>query len=114
MPSAPISTSPRAVRAVRAVAVEEIGGDAALVLGETAEPMAGVQAAFAEPRAHRLVDHALQAAAMDRELRHVVAGVEAARLAPDLLAEAVGVDQLVGADADRVEPLQQAELLPVP
>ena len=73
--------------------------------------MAGVQAAFAEPRAHRLMDHALQPAAMDGELRHVVAGVDAARLAPDLLAEAVGVDQLVGADRDRVEPLQQAELL---
>ena len=65
---------------------------------------------FAEPRPHRLVDHALQPAAMDRELRNVVAGVEAARLAPDLLAEAVGVEQLVGADRDRVEPLEQAEL----
>ena len=73
--------------------------------------MAGVQAAFAEPRTHRLVDHALQPAAMDRELRHVVAGIDAARLAPDLLAEAVGVDQLVGADRDGVEPLHQAELL---
>ena len=48
---------------------------------------------------------------MDRELRHVVARVEAARLAPDLLAEAVGVDQFVGADRDRVEPLKQPELL---
>ena len=96
---------------VRAVAIEEIGGDAALVLLEVAEPMAGVQPAFAEPRAHRLMDHALQPAAMDRELRHVVAGVDAARLAPDLLAEAVGVDQLVGADRDGVEPLHQAELL---
>ena len=73
-----------------------------------------MDAAFAEPRAHRLVDHALQPAAMDRELRHVVAGVEAARLAPDLLAEAVGVDQLVGADRDRVEPVQQAEVAQAP
>ena len=97
--------------AVRAVAVEEIGGDAALVLFEAAEPVAGVQAAFAEPRAHRLVDHALQPAAMDGELRHVIAGIDAARLAPDLLTEAVGVDQLVGADRDGVEPLHQAELL---
>src|SRR6185436_14497978 len=97
--------------AVRAVAVEEPGGDAAFVLGEAAEPVAGVQAAFAEPRAHRLMDHALEPAAMHGELRHVIAGVDAARLAPDLLAEAVGVDQLVGADRDGVEPLQQAELL---
>ena len=96
---------------VRPVAVEEPGGDAAFVLGEAAEPVAGVQPAFAKPRTHRLVDHALQPAAMHRELRHVVAGVDAARLAPDLLAEAVGVDQLVGADRDRVEPLHQTELL---
>ena len=66
---------------------------------------------FAEPRAHRLIDHALQAAAVNGELRHVEAGIDAARLAPDLLAEAVGVEQLVGADGDGVEPLQQAELL---
>jgi hypothetical protein len=97
--------------AVRAVPVEEVGRDAAVVLAEVAEPVAGVQAAFAEPRAHRLMDHALQAPAMHRELRHVIAGVQPARLAPDLLAEAVGVDQLEGADRDRVEPLHQAELL---
>ena len=111
MPSAPISTSPLRGRDVRAVAVEEIGGDAAIVLREAAEPVAEVEAALAEPRARRLIDHALQLAAMDRELRHVVAGIEPARLAPDLLAEAVQVEQLVGADRDRVEPLQQPELL---
>src|SRR3954447_6947116 len=83
--------------AVRAVAVEEIGGDAALVLGECAEPMTGVQTAFAKPRTHRLVDHTLETAAMNRELRNVVARVDASRLAPDLLAEAVGVDKLMGA-----------------
>jgi len=96
---------------VRAVAVEEPGGDAAFVLGEAAEPVAGVQPAFAEPRAHRLMDDALQPAAMHRELRHVIARVDAARLAPDLLAEAVGVDQLMSADRDGIEPFHQAELL---
>ena len=65
---------------------------------------------LAEPRPHRLVDHGLQSSAMDRELRDVVAGVEAARLAPDLLPEPVGVEQLVGADRDRIEPVEQAEL----
>ena len=63
-----------------------------------------------ETRAHRLVDHPLQPAAMDRELRNVIAGVESARLAPDLLPEAVGVEQLVGADRDRVEAVEEAEL----
>src|SRR5262245_30493026 len=48
---------------------------------------------------------------MDRDLRHVVARIEAARLAPDLLAETVGVDQFKRADRDRVEPLHQPELL---
>src|SRR3546814_9426334 len=48
-------------------------------------------------------------AAVDRELREFVATVEAAQVAPDLLAEAVGVDQLVGADSHAVESLEQAE-----
>ena len=46
---------------------------------------------------------------MDRELRHVVAGIEAARLAPDFLAVAVEIIQLVGADRGRIEPVQQPE-----
>src|SRR5262252_11217598 len=94
---------------MRAVAVEELGGDAGFVLTECAEPMAGMDAGVAEPLAHRLIDDALQAATMDRELRHVIAGVEAARLAPNFLAEAIGVEQLVRADRHRIEPLQQAE-----
>ena len=56
-----------------------------------------------------LVDHGLQAAAMDRELRKFKAGVGAARLAPDLLAAAVHVEQFVGADADLVEFRQQPQ-----
>src|SRR5262249_45308744 len=96
---------------VRTVTVKEIGGDAAVLLPECAEPVAGMNAALAEPRTHRLVDHALQSAAMHRNLRHVMACIQAARLAPDLLAEAVGVDQLEGADGDGVEPLHQTELL---
>ena len=77
---------------VRAVAVEEIGGDAAVVLREGAEPAIEVDARFAEPRAHRLIDHALQPAAVDGELRNIVAGIEPARLPPNLLAEPVGVE----------------------
>ena len=98
-------------RAVRAAAVEEICGDAAIVLREGAEPVTEMEAALAEPRARRLVDDVLQLAAMDRELRHVEARIGAAQLAPDLLPEAVEIEQLVGADRDRVEPLQQPEFL---
>src|SRR5262249_6688671 len=74
------------------------------------QAMAGVDARLAEPRAHRLVDDRLQPAAMDGELRHLVAGVGAAQLAPDLLTEAVGVKQLVGSDPHRVETIEQPEL----
>jgi len=97
-------------RAVGSVAIEEIGGHAGLVLGKGAEPMAGVDARLAETRAHGVVDHPLQPPSVDRELRIFVAGIGAARLAPDLLPETIGIDELEGADGDRVEPLQQAEL----
>jgi hypothetical protein len=70
-----------------------------------------MEAALTESRAGCLIDHALQAAAMDRELRHVETRIGAALLAPDLLAEPVHVEQLVGADRDRVEPLQEPEFL---
>ena len=93
----------------RAGAIEEIRGDAALVLGEGAEPAAGVDGVRAEPLLDGAVDHALQPAAMDRELRHVMAGIDAAGFAPDFLAVAVEIIKLVGADRDVVELLQQAE-----
>src|SRR5271155_4004264 len=96
-------------RPVRAVAVEKIGGDAGFVLAGGAEPVSGMDARLAEPRADRLIDHALQTAAMDGKLRYVVAGIEPARFAPDLLAEAVGVKQLIGAAAARIEPFQEPE-----
>src|SRR6516165_3484198 len=47
---------------------------------------------------------------MDGELRHLVAGIGATQLAPDLLPEAVGVEQLVGSDPHRVEAFEQPEL----
>ncbi len=58
------------------------------------------------------IDDALQPAAMDRELRHVEAGIEAARLAPDRSwPKRLAVDQLVGADGDGVEPLAAGRAL---
>ena len=90
-------------------AIEEMRDHAALVLRERAEPAAGVDRLRPEPLLDRAMDHALQAAAMNRELRHVVAGVEAARLAPDFLAVAVEIIQFVGADRDGVERVQQPE-----
>jgi hypothetical protein len=90
-------------------AIEEMRGDAALVLGEGAEPAAGVNGVMAEPLLDGAVDHALQPAAVDRELRNVVAGIDAAGFAPDFLTMAVEIVKLVGADRDIIERLQQAE-----
>src|SRR5665213_323268 len=88
-------------------AIEKIRGDAAFVLGESAEPAAGVNGVMPQPLIDGTVDHALQPAAMNRELRYVMAGIDAAGFAPDFLAVAIEVIKLVGADCDIVELLQQ-------
>ena len=46
---------------------------------------------------------------MNRELRDIVAGIDAAGLAPDFLTVAVEVVKHIGADRDIIEPLQQPE-----
>src|SRR6185437_13562951 len=69
-----------------------------------------MDARFAEPFARGLVDRRLQPAAVDRELRKFEAGIGAAWLAPDFLADAVHVEKLVRADSDLVELREQAEL----
>ena len=91
---------------VRAGAVEEIRGHPALVLREGAEPASGVDGICAEPFLDSAMNHALQAAAMDRELRHVVTGAKAARLAPDFLTVAVEIVQIIGTDRDGIQPIQ--------
>ncbi len=71
--------------------VEKMRDHAALVLRERAETATGVDCLRPEPFLDGAMDHALQAAAMNRELRHVMAGIEAARLAPDFLAVTVEI-----------------------
>ena len=90
-------------------AVEEVGRDAALVLREGAKPAAGVDRLRPEPLLDGAMDDALEAAAVDRELRHIVAGVDAAGFAPDFLAMTIEVIELVGADRDVVKLLQQTK-----
>src|SRR5882724_324885 len=94
---------------VAAGAIEEICRYPTLVLGKGAEPAAGVDRILAQPLLDGAVDHALQPAAMDRELRHVVPGIDAAHVAPDFLAVAVQIIKHVGADRDVIELLQEAE-----
>ncbi|MGY3650923.1 hypothetical protein ACVWW2_006214 [Bradyrhizobium sp. LM4.3] len=94
---------------VRAGAIEEISGDAALVLGESTEAAAGVDGLRPEPLLDGPMNDALKAAAVDRELRNIVPGVDAAGLTPDLLAVTVEVIELVGTDRDIVKLLEQPE-----
>ena len=94
---------------VRTRAVEEVSRDAALVLREGAEATAGVDSLRSEPFLDGPMDDALKATAVDRELRHIVAGVDATGLAPDFLTVTVEVIELVGADRDIVKLLEQTE-----
>ena len=71
--------------------------------------MPGVNSCF-DAVAHRVMDHGLQASTVDRELRILKPGIGAARLAPDLLAIAVHVEQFVGADPDGVQSREQPDL----
>ena len=70
---------------MRTAAVEEVGSHPTLVLGERTEPAAGPDRVSAQPLYDRLIDDTLQTAAVDRELRHVVAGIQPALFVPDLL-----------------------------
>ena len=110
MPSAPTSTSARTVSLLNSgLGVGEMRDDAALVLHETLQPEAGAHRAGTEFGDDFVVDHLLQTAAMDRELRIVEAGVHAAQFGPHLLAEPADVVQFLGADADGVELGQEIE-----
>src|SRR6202012_4711297 len=73
------------------------------------QPPTGGDRLRSKPLLDGAVDYALQPAAMDRELRNIMAGIEAARIAPDFLAVTGEVMQHVGADRDVVEFLQQPE-----
>src|SRR4029079_514715 len=90
-------------------AIEEMACDPTFVLREGPQPAAGVDRLPPYPLLHGAVDDALQPAAMDRKLRHIVTGIDATRFAPDLLAMTIEIIKLVSANCDVVELLQQAE-----
>src|ERR1700758_2061981 len=94
---------------VRAAAVEEISGDPALILDECAKPASGLDRVIPQPLDDGLVDHALQPAAVDRELRHLMTGIEPTLLVPDLLAVPRQVKQLESADRDLIKAVQQTD-----
>ena len=89
--------------------VREMGDDAAFVLDEALQLQAGAYRAGAKFGDHLVVDHFLQPAAMDRELRKVEAGVRAALFAPHLLTKPADIVQFPGADAHGVELRHEVE-----
>jgi hypothetical protein len=92
-----------------AVLALESCGDVVRVLGDVEQAVGWVKCGRAETVDGGLPQHGVQAAAVDGELGHFVAGEEAARFAPDLLAEVVGVSELAGADGDLVQVGEEAE-----
>src|SRR5215467_824390 len=88
----------------------EAGPDRALARGHGLEQVTRMDRLAPKPFNGGIAQHALQATPVDRQLRYLVACLEPARFAPDLLAEAVGIDQLARAHTDGVEALEQAEL----
>src|SRR5262252_2836577 len=88
----------------------EAGPDRALTLGYGLEHVSRMDRLAPKPFNGGITQHALQATPVDRQLRHLVARLEPAWFAPDLLAETVGIDQLACAHTDGVEALEQAEL----
>ena len=94
--------------------VDEIGAYAVSGLGPAREVMAGENVRFAQPLGRGIEQDLLQRAAMDRELRPFVTGLDAARLAPDRLAVLGKIRQFLGAHGGRVEPVVQAEFDQLP
>jgi len=76
-----------------------MGGDVAFALLEACEAGGGGDCGGAEALDHSIIKQLLEAAAMDGELGDGIASLKAAKLAPDLLAETVEIDQFAGADA---------------
>ena len=79
--------------------VDEFGADAVVGLGPAGEMMAGENVLLAQPLDRGIEQDLLQRAAMDRELRPFVTGLDAARLAPDRLAVLGEIGELFGAHA---------------
>jgi hypothetical protein len=89
--------------------IEEVSGDPAFVLRERTKAATSVDGVRSEPLLDGTMDDALEATAVDRELRHVVTGIDAAGFTPDFLTVAIKIVELIGADRDVVELLEQAE-----
>ena len=96
--------------AVRAVAAEEVTGDpppSSWVKEQSGQPR--MDARFAS-RDRAVVDHRLQPAAVDPELRVFEAGIGTAWLARYLLPDTVQIEEFVGPNPGLVEFREQPQL----
>ena len=80
---------------LRTVAPDECRGDTMLVLRDIVQLMGCMNMVLANPCPCRLIEHPLELATVNGKLRIVIAGIETTPFAPELLAESVGVDQLI-------------------
>ena len=95
MPSAPISTCARTSPAPEPSAAGEPHRDFVVVLRETGYGHAGAHGVGAQPLSDSGQQLGLQCAAVDGELRVVIARVSTPRFRPDQLPVAIEVDQLL-------------------
>src|SRR5262245_31031983 len=80
-----------------------------IVLLERAQLAPGMNVVLADPRQRSFIKRALQLAAVNGKLRVVIARVKTSGLAPENLAESIGIDQLMGANRHTVELGKEAE-----
>src|SRR5262249_32935813 len=95
--------------AMMSVPVKKVGNDTRLILRERAKAAAQIDLRISEPCLRGLVNHGLKPPAMNRELRHLVASIQASRLPPNLLTEAVCIEKLIGADRGRIQTVEKAK-----
>src|SRR6266508_1127891 len=94
---------------LRTVAPNECRGDTMRVLRHIVKLMGCMNIVLADPCPGRLIEHPLQLTTMDGQLRIIIARIETTRFAPEFLAESVGVDQLIGANSDAIERVEETE-----
>ena len=110
MPSAPTRAAPSTAVASPTFPAFEGRHDAIPLLVEADQPALGMDPVRPQPVEHRAMENALQLAAVNAELRHIVSGVGATQFLPHRLAEAIAIEQLASADTDTVECRQEIEL----
>src|SRR3569833_2317262 len=93
-----------------AVLVDETGCDAVCRLAPVLEVMSGEDVVAPDARAGGIEQELQEDAAVDRELRPFIAGLQPARFRPDLLAVLGEVGELLGSHGGGVELVEEAEL----